>query len=377
MVGRIRLGGGTALFRAAACVLALCSAGCSLLYREDLERRQCLEQADCTQASRDFGVPLVCRANACQQALCTRNEECPASSTCISNMCVGTQSGAETQATCSQDAECGEGNRCGFDGFCYVMWGCLDVDREHPVAPPVLRYSTLVRNIEAPDDPTRVGELQVIGCSVIDPTCAAPNVVSQDVSISPDKLMQAVFRNVPTTGFIGSLHLDALPASAGIMASYVHFTADTPLFADFYAQTPVLLIRGELYQLLAQVAAVTLDPAATTIAVRVHDCGGRPAPGVSMASTSAPTATFVPLQADRVPVVGGLETTEDGGALLVNVPANRPVALTFRDVHGNRVLTDSALLNPRPAAINYLFWYPRQSAQQKWTAEARRRSLVQ
>ena len=141
MVGRICLlaGGGTALCGAAACALVLLGVGCSLLYREDYERRQCTEQADCSEASKAYGVPLVCRANACQQALCMRNEECPASSTCISNMCVGTQAGAETQAACTLDAECGLGNRCGFDGFCYVMWGCLDVDRERPVAPPTVR----------------------------------------------------------------------------------------------------------------------------------------------------------------------------------------------------------------------------------------------
>lgn len=291
-------------------------------------------------------------------------------------MCVGTQMGAETRAACSQDIECGGGNRCGFDGLCYVMWGCLDADKERPTAPPVLRYSTLVRNIEAPDDPTRVGDLRVTGCSVIDPTCAAPNVMSQDVTIRSDKLLTAVFRGVPSTGFIGSLQVDALPEALGILPSFIHFTADTPLYADFYAQTPILLIRDDLYQQLALVAAVTLDPTATTIAVRVHDCGGRTAAGVTMAAPSAPMATFVPLQADRVPVVGGLETTEDGGALLVNVPANRPVSLTFSDLRTKRILTDSALLNPRPGAINYLFWYPRQSAQQKWLQEATRRMLI-
>jgi hypothetical protein len=268
------------------------------------------------------------------------------------------------------------GNRCGFDGFCYVMWGCLDFDRERASAPASVRYSTLVRNIENPDDPTRVGELAARACSVIDPTCAAPNVGPLDVRISSDKLLTATFQNVPKTGFIGALQVDALPASAGILPSYVHFTADTPLYADFYAQTPLLLIRAELFSLLAVGAAVTLRPDATTIAVRAHDCGGRTAPGVTMAAPGSADAMFVPLQADRVPVVGGTETTEDGGALIVNVPASRPVPLTFSDASTRRILSSSALLNPRPAAINYLFWYPRQSAQQKWLAEARKRGLM-
>ena len=42
------------------------------------------------------------------------------------------------------------------------------------------------------------------------------------------------------------------------------------------------------------------------------------------------------------------------------------------DVDTGRVLTDSVLLNPRPSAINYLFWYPRQSAQEKWMTEVTR-----
>jgi hypothetical protein len=95
-----------------------------------------------------------------------------------------------------------------------------------------------------------------------------------------------------------------------------------------------------------------------------------------MAAPGSPGSTFVPLQADRVPVVGGVATTEDGGALLVNVPANRPVPLTFTDVVSGRTLTDSVLLNPKPSAINYLFWYPRQTAQQKWMGEARKRGLI-
>lgn len=95
-----------------------------------------------------------------------------------------------------------------------------------------------------------------------------------------------------------------------------------------------------------------------------------------MAAPGAPLSTFVPLQADRVPVVGGVATTEDGGALLVNVPADRPVPLTFTDVDTGRVLTNSLLLTPRLGAINYLFWYPRHSAQEKWMVEARNRGLV-
>lgn len=354
----------------------LLNSACSLIYREDIERAQCSEQMDCAQASKELGVPLVCRADACQVALCTRNEECPASSTCISNSCVGTSASAETTVPCTMDAECGAGNRCGFDGFCYAMWGCLEIDRERPTAAASLRYSTLVRNIEAVDDPARVGDLMVKACSVIDPTCAVPNVGPLDSTITRDKLLTAAFQNVPMTGFIGALQVDELPATAGILPSYVHFTADTPLYGDFYAQTPLLLIRAELFKLLAVGAAVNVDPNATTIAVRVHDCGGRTAPGVSMAAPGSAGALFVPLQADRVPVVGGTETTEDGGALLVNVPASRPVPLTFSDVNTGRVLSDSALLNPRPAAINYLFWYPRQSAQQKWMGEARRRGLT-
>jgi hypothetical protein len=273
------------------------------------------------------------------------------------------------------DADCGAGNRCGFDGYCYATWGCLAVDRERVSAPATLRYSTLVRNIEAIDDPNRVGDLLVKACSVLDPTCAVPNVGPLEVTLSTDKLLTATFQRVPSTGFIGALQVDELSAAGGILPSYVHFTADTPLFGDFRAQTPLLLIRAELFNLLAVGATVQLDPNATTIAVRVHDCGGRTAPGVSMAAPGSPEALFVPLQADRVPVDNGTETTEDGGALLVNVPANRPVPLTFSDVATGRILSDSALLNPRPAAINYLFWYPRQSAQQKWMEEARKRGL--
>jgi hypothetical protein len=356
-------------------LVLLCEA-CSLIYREDIERTQCLEQTDCAQGSKELGIPLVCRAGACQMAPCARNEECPANSTCISNMCVGTLAGAETVVPCALDSDCGAGNRCGFDGFCYAMWGCLGVDREQPAAPASLRYTTLVRNIEAPDNPAGVGDLMVTACSVIDPMCAAPNVGPLDSVVSANKQLTATFQNVPMTGFIGALQVDVVPATAGILPSFVHFTADTPLNGDFYAQTPLLLIRAELFSLLAVSAAVALDPTATTIAVRVHDCGGRTAPGVAMAAPGSPGALFVPLQSDRVPVVGGTETTEDGGALLVNVPANRPVPLAFSDFATGRVLTDSALLNPRPAAINYLFWYPRQSAQLKWMAEARRRGLT-
>lgn len=359
------------------CVLSLLNAACSLIYREEIERTQCSDQTDCAQASTALGVPLVCRAEACQMALCNRNEDCPHNSTCVSNTCVGTSAGADTTVPCALDAECGLGNRCGFEGFCYSTWGCLEVDRDPTSASRTLQYSMLVRNIEAPDDPSRVGDIMVSACSVIDPTCAVPNVGPMDFSISSDKLLTTTFHNVPLTGFIGAMRVDVQPEVQGILPSYIHFTADAPLYDSFYSQTPLLVIRAELFSLLAVGAAVTIDPNATTIAVRVHDCGGRTVAGVSMAALDAANAQFVPLQADRVPVVGGTQTTETGGALLVNVPANRPVPLTFTDVDSGRILTDSALLNPRPAAINYLFWYPRRSAQLKWMGEARKRGLVQ
>ncbi|HTU59954.1 MAG TPA: hypothetical protein VMF89_15990, partial [Polyangiales bacterium] len=82
----------------------MCTTACSLIYREEIQRMQCSEQSDCMLGSMGLGTPLVCMAGACQAATCVESAECPAGSTCISSMCVGTRAGAETAVACTSDA---------------------------------------------------------------------------------------------------------------------------------------------------------------------------------------------------------------------------------------------------------------------------------
>lgn len=361
------------------------SAGCSFIYGDDLDKKQCERDADCGS---DAGVALVCRMNACQAPLCAGNDDCPSGFSCVATMCMPGEGDAGTRTACTQDVDCGEGNRCGFDGFCYEKWGCLASNRDWPTAAQSFSYQVPVRRITDLEVPSAVPELAIIACNAIDPDCRRPAVPKGDVIVSEDKVVTVPFTGIGASGFTGLIRFDPVtPGSdAGIadagasevlpLPAVLHFTAETPLVGNTRAQSRLLTIDPSTFSALALIADVQLDLTAATIAVRIHDCGGRTAAGVSMFPTGVATATFVPIQNESTPVVGGTRTTIDGSAIIINVPPDRNQTFVLRDEDTGRVITQEIAFVARGAAINYLFYYPRYRALDQWNREAARRGLV-
>ena len=94
-----------------------------------------------------------------------------------------------------------------------------------------------------------------------------------------------------------------------------------------------------------------------------------------MSATGFPAATFVPLQSEISPVLDSTKTTEEGVGLLINTPGGRGVKFVLRDENAGRVLTDTLSFVTHSGAMNYVFWYPRYIAQQRWMEELRRQGL--
>lgn len=360
-------------------------AGCSFIYGDDLDKEQCERDADCAS---DAGVALVCRMNACQAPLCAGNDDCPSGFSCEATMCMPNAADAGVRTACTQDVDCGEGSRCGFDGFCYEKWGCLASNRDWPIAAQSFSYQVPIRRITDLEVPSAVPEMSIIACNTIDPTCTRPAVRKEDVTVSEDKVVTVPFSGIGASGFTGFIRFDPIArsvdggvADAGTdevlaLPGVLHFTAETPLVGNTRAQSRLLTIDPSTFGALAIIADVQLDLTAATIAVRIHDCGGRTAAGVSMIPTGVTTATFVPIQNESTPVVGGTRTTSDGSAIIINVPPDRNQTFVLRDEDTGRVIAQDIAFVARGAAINYLFYYPRYRALDQWNREAKRRGLL-
>lgn len=376
----------------AACSLSLLSlfAGCSFIYGEDLDHRQCRTQADCDALA--VGSPLVCRMNTCQVPGCSSNEQCASGSECVASTCTtqAPSDGGAIKLACTQDSDCGAASRCGFDGFCYEKWGCLDDDRDWPKATPSFSYRIPVRKITDLElrDPASFPALDVVACAAIDPACNTPVVRASDVMIDGDKTVSIPFAGIGNLGFNGFVRFAPLAvtldggvasdagAAQPFLTTYLHFNADTPLVTSTVAQSRLLTIDETTFGLLAKLAEVKLDLTQATIAVRIHDCGGRTAPGVSMIARGVSTATFVPIQNESVPIVGGTKTAFDGSAIIINVPPRNQL-FVLHDEDLGRTIADQVAFVAVGNAINYFFYYPRFKALEAWNGQARKQGLLQ
>jgi hypothetical protein len=370
-------------------LLALAT-GCSFLYGDDIDHRQCTTQADCDAVA--IGSPLVCRMNTCQLASCLSSAQCPEGSECVASTCTtrAPPDSGMSKTACTQDSDCGTGNRCGFDNFCYEKWGCLDDDRDWPKSSPSFSYRIAVRKITDLEfrEPASFPELDVVACAAIDPACNTPVVRRGDVQLSDDKTVSVPFTGIGNSGFNGfirfapvALTLDGGVAQDGgtaqpFLPTYLHFSADNPLVASTVAQSRLLTIDETTFGFLATVAEVKLDLTQATIALRIHDCGGRTAPGVSMVARGVTSATFVPIQNESVPIVGGTKTAFDGSAIIINVPPrNHTFVLHDEDV--GRTIADQVAFLAVGNAVNYFFYYPRFKALEAWNQQARAQGLLQ
>lgn len=357
-----------------AAFVLLGGAGCTLLFKEDLDKKQCKSHADCESTAAELGTPLMCRQHACQAPQCTESTDCPAQTTCVRNECVAQiVDGGQPAVACTQDTDCPARSRCGFDGSCYEKWGCLSEDPRWPGAPSSFRYMATVRRVEVPSDPSAVGPLLVTACSSADPTCSIPTVVSAQVMISEDVMVTVPFAGALPSGFTGTIRIllaSGGGASSELMPYYRHFTTETPLVGDLTERAPVMLVGSANFALLAELAGVTADPSAGVIGLQVYDCGGRAAAGMSMVPTGTTSYVFIPTSGVSTPLIGATETTSDGFALLLNLPPNRTLTFVLRDEQEQRIITSTLSFIVYGAAMNDVTYYPRHSALQKGLGQA-------
>jgi len=350
------------------------TAGCSFIYADEIDRKQCKRDQDCEAAAGRLDTPLVCRQNACQAPECEGDGDCPAGSACQSNLCIGVgsdDSGVPGPVACEGDTDCDaeKFELCGLDGFCYEKWGCLDEEPDWPDAPSKLEYRVELLGTTA--DPEAIPEYEVTACTLRDPSCSDLVVKAGAASVDDKNLLTVPFSGLDAKGFRGVINLvpqGQEEVQNPILPAYVQFTAETPLVATFTGLAPISAFSAADRTLLGAVAGVTVEPDEAGVLLRVLDCGGRYAAGVSMKAPAAPQGTFIPLQAEAGLVLGSNETTEDGTAILTKLPGDRSLVFTLRDEPQDRVITDTLNFITHGGAVDLVTYYPRFSTLTKRAA---------
>jgi hypothetical protein len=110
------------------------------------------------------------------------------------------------------------------------------------------------------------------------------------------------------------------------------------------------------------------DPEAASVIFIVHDCGGRLAEAVAMRPEETSSYEFVAVSGGNQPVPGTNATTADGAGLLLNIPPDQARTFVLTDVDNDRDIANVSV-SVRGRAINYVFYYPRYNALERWTDE--------
>lgn len=356
--------------------------GCTLIYGGEVDKKQCKSQTDCDSAATALGTPLVCRQETCQAPTCTQSSECPANSICADHLCVrGTEDAGTNTVACTQDSDCASAEqRCGYDGSCYEKWGCLDEELKWPGAPFNLTYVTRILRAEAPDDPSAVRDIRVEMCAITDTTCMRPVVSSDQVTIGADATVSVPLANGTLSSFfVGVVRFTSTPGDGGtwdqIIPTYRHFVGESPLSGDMVDPITISVFGPQILSSFSLVLGVPLDTAAGMLQVFVADCGGRPAPGVSVSVPDAPSSVFLAMSGGK-PVSGAKETTVEGIGTVFNLPAKAQRTAVIRDEGQQRVVTSTLSVLVHGSAIDHVIYYPRNSALQKWLAYAKSRGTA-
>jgi hypothetical protein len=336
---------------------------CTVMYGDDADARQCKAQADCDQIGATLGVALVCSDGVCEASD------------------AGAQVGPRA---CKADNECGTNNLCGFDGYCYAKWGCLDEPRDFSPADVNPEFRASIRRFEDISDLSLVGTLDTTACLSTDPSCTKPVVASGAAQLSADKTLTVPFRGIAQTGFIGRMQVKQVTKTdAGVvddpnvLPAYYHFTSENPLVTSITSQTELMMVGPFIFPVLSAQYGINADPNLATVVLQVHDCGGRKAADVSLTPLGgASGSVFVAVTGKATPILGLSTTTEDGAALLLNVQSGGNLLFALRDEKQGRVLSDAITFLAYGRALNYFVYYPRRSALERWMNYAKTQSMT-
>ncbi len=351
----------TKLFAIALGALTLFTAGCTLMYASDADKKQCKVDSDCNELAGEAGD------FECKTSICVSIEN-------VQSRDAGTGDGAtENRVACQNAKDCGEGERCGFDGFCYEKWGCLDNDPDWADnVQQEFAWQATLRSLQSPDDVTLLGSISAEACSAADPNCERPKVARGTASVTDDKVIKMPFTGVGKSGFVGVIKVLAalptdIPNAKPVLPGYFHFTSENPLVSDVVSQDRALLIDKGTYGLLGALAGTSTDSSSGTNVFLIYDCGGQSAADVSIIPSSGVTGfRFIPIQGETTPIIDGrTTTTDDGVAILINIPPGSQ-GFVLKDEKLGRVISDTFSFNVRGDAINYVQYYPRFSGLKAW-----------
>jgi hypothetical protein len=166
-------------------------------------------------------------------------------------------------------------------------------------------------------------------CGAYDPDCTSP----YDQGTTLDGQIQSSKGITLSGAFAGYLELD--DPSLAYLPSITH--ADPGITAD---STPLLsfMVSQSAASTFAGLLGITLDSARGMALVFAYDCVGRPAPGVTFASTDSAARVFY--FSDKLPSKSATQTDATGIGVIVNVvPGTFEVTMSRSSTSIGRVST--------------------------------------
>ncbi len=342
-------------------VISLLS-GCTAVYHQDLNKRQCQVDADCAS---DAVPGLACIDSVCQEAPC--QPACGAGSLCIEGACA-----AEDARRCTQDSQCAASERCGYNGVCYSKWGCTNTPADWPAAPASFHVKTSLRRIDTNGlDLSAVGDVNVIACAAEDPLCEEPVLRNPQTTLSDDKQLDMEFEGLSGPGFTGIIEISPTLADA-YLPTFVHVPDVSPWGSEFVTEKATYLGSAAIGSLLSMFAGVEADLNPGLAGFLLYDCGGRPASGVQVVSMSDPDVPFIPMGPGNIPQLNQRATTDEGVGFMIDLPVGKPAVFELRDPLSQAALAPALSFVVQGDGLNVVSYYPRYSAMQAWMANVRR-----
>lgn len=285
--------------------------GCSLI--ADTDRTQCEKPADCAAALGGAESAYACESNLCQSVV-----ECMSSAECTGNERFCSEVGACVE--CLADADCGSATAVCMANVCVdETWGCLNKPDQRMAA--TQSQATLTFKTTNPLTRMPLPTLTVRACldHIADPTCsvAHPQATTEYTPATGDVKVTMPQDNV--------LHLK-LDAPQGIQSVDI-FSNRPP--RDMQDLGEFNFIPANFLSSLGGGMAM-IDPAKPTALLRVFNCKGEPAAGVSMEMKDKPSDVVTAYIEGAGPRFDLQATSAAGRAGFFNLPSGVRVLLTAR-----------------------------------------------